>query len=78
MSNVTATQVPGEEPATTQPEAVKRAPSRRTPVTKADLAAAEGSLPSQSEVDPDKISRAVLTVDGWVCPTPKQNPAQRA
>jgi hypothetical protein len=29
---------------------------------------APGELPDESDIDPTKISRAVLTKQGWVCP----------
>ncbi len=85
MSNVTATQVPGEEPA--KPEVIDGTPAAQAPKKHAKTAAQAnrealelpktGSLPDMADVDPDKIARATLTKQGWVCPTPKQHPAQR-
>jgi hypothetical protein len=37
----------------------------------ADRVAAHAALPDQSEVDPAKIERAVLTKQGWVIPLAK-------
>ena len=38
---------------------------------------AEQALPDQSEVDPRRIRRAVLTKQGWVCPSEAPKPPTR-
>lgn len=46
-------QVPGEDPS-------KKARAKKPE--------AKPGLPDQADIDPAKISRAVLSKDGWVCP----------
>lgn len=44
----------------------------------ARVANAQANLPSQDDVDPSKIDRAVLTKDGWVVPVKQLPPAARS
>jgi uncharacterized protein YijF (DUF1287 family) len=91
MSNVTETQVPGESPAptaetaaqateTAAPAATKKLIGAKTAAqaSREALELPNGPLPDASDVNPDKIARATLTKQGWVVPTAKQHPAQRA
>lgn len=61
-------QTPGEAPTEDADTTVIDAP---TP------SAAEQALPDQSEIDPRKIRRAVLTRQGWVCPAEAPAPRTR-
>lgn len=43
--------------------------SSENPAAEGEATVKAGSeLPDQSKIDPTKISRAVLTKQGWVCP----------
>lgn len=72
MRNLTP-QMPGEtgpagelpEGAADQQQADKPKPGRKP---RAAMERPAGELPDQSEVDASKLSRAVLTKQGWVCP----------
>lgn len=62
-------QVPGESPATAaQADAgAQEQASQQTEQAQA-TADTDGGLPDQSDIDPTKIRRSVLTKQGWVCP----------
>lgn len=61
-------QTPGEAPTEDADTAVIADPKP---------SAAEQALPDQSEVDPTRIRRAVLTKQGWVCPAESPKPPSR-
>ncbi|MDX1496956.1 MAG: hypothetical protein R3352_05325 [Salinisphaeraceae bacterium] len=68
MSRKLKPQTPGQNPKAEQqpPQAPAEPPQAR----KRD----PDELPDQSEINPDTIERAVLSKQGWVCPTPKPEP----
>lgn len=84
-----ATRVPGEdkpkeEVVVAAPEpvvaAAAPAPEEAKPEAKTAKAKPEakapGELPDQSEIDPTKIDRAVMSKQGWVVPNKPAHPAQ--
>lgn len=64
-----AVQTPGEAPADSQPTEVTQAA--------APAPAEPSGLPDAADIDPAKLKRAVLTKQGWVCPTTSPAPPAR-
>lgn len=66
MSKDRTVRTPGDSPVDTEADA-----AGDTQDTADEAPAAAKGLPHPSTVDPKKITKAVLTSQGWICPAPK-------
>lgn len=69
MPRKKAVQVPGEPAAKAETTAAEtQEQNQDAPEVEQASVTSASDLPDASDIDPKKISRAVLTKQGWVCP----------